>query len=72
MPQQIGTLAIFVVIAPPGVLAPLAVYLVMGQRAAGILSNWRGWAAQHNVAVAAVLFFVLGLKFLGDGIGILV
>ncbi|MFG3289530.1 GAP family protein [Streptomyces sp. NPDC048179] len=71
VPQQIGTLAIFVVIASLGVLAPLAVYLVMGDRAQGILANWREWAARHNVAVLAVLFFVLGLKLLGDGISIL-
>ncbi|MEV6587653.1 GAP family protein [Streptomyces acidicola] len=71
VPQQIGTLAIFVVIASLGVLAPLAVYLVMGERAKSILGNWRDWAAQHNDAVLAVLFFVLGLKLLGDGISIL-
>ncbi|MEU6574294.1 GAP family protein [Streptomyces sp. NPDC046805] len=71
VPQQIGTLAIFVVIASLGVLAPLAVYLVMGERAKNLLGNWRDWAAQHNVAVMAVLFFVLGLKLLGDGISVL-
>ncbi|MFF7354895.1 MULTISPECIES: GAP family protein [Streptomyces] len=69
--QQIGALAIFVAIASLGVLAPLAVYLVMGERAQGILADWREWAARHNVAVMAVLFFVLGLKLLGDGISIL-
>ncbi|MFB7225186.1 GAP family protein [Streptomyces sp. NPDC056227] len=66
-----GTLAIFVVIASLGVLAPLAVYLAMGERARSILGSWRDWAALHNVAVMAVLFFVLGLKLLGDGISIL-
>ncbi|MFH8557036.1 GAP family protein [Streptomyces celluloflavus] len=71
VPQQIGTLAIFVVIASLGVLAPLAVYLVMGERARTVLGNWRDWAALHNVAVMAVLFFVLGLKLLGDGVGVL-
>lgn len=71
VPQQIATLAIFVIIASLGVLAPLAVYLIMGERAKRILGNWRDWAAQHNVAVMAVLFFVLGLKLIGDGISIL-
>ena len=69
--QQIATLAIFVIIASLGVLAPLAVYLIMGERAKRMLGSWRDWAAQHNVAVMAVLFFVLGLKLLGDGISIL-
>ncbi|MEU6019082.1 GAP family protein [Streptomyces sp. NPDC047515] len=71
VPQQIGVLAVFVIIASLGVLAPLAVYLFMGERAKGVLSTWRNWAALHNGAVLAVLFFVLGLKLLGDGISIL-
>ncbi|MFD4608874.1 MULTISPECIES: GAP family protein [unclassified Streptomyces] len=70
VPQQIGALAIFVIIASVGVLAPLAVYLLVGERAKSILSNWRDWATRHNVAVMAILFFVLGLKLLGDGISI--
>jgi Sap, sulfolipid-1-addressing protein len=71
VPQQIATLAIFVIIASLGVIAPLAVYLIMGERAKSVLGKWRDWAAQHNVAVMAVLFFVLGLKLLGDGISVL-
>ncbi|MGW0992158.1 GAP family protein [Streptomyces sp. NPDC002523] len=71
VPQQIGTLAVFVVIASLGVLAPLAVYLCMGGRAKSVLADWRDWAAQHNAAVMAALFFVLGLKLLGDGISVL-
>ncbi|MFF7216127.1 GAP family protein [Streptomyces sp. NPDC008238] len=72
VPQQIGALAVFVVIASLGVLAPLAVYLCMGERAKGILAGWRDQAARHNAAVMAVLFLVLGLKLLGDGISGLV
>ncbi|WP_327366124.1 GAP family protein [Streptomyces sp. NBC_01217] len=71
VPQQIGTLAIFVVIASVGVLAPLGVYLIMGERAKDVLGNWRDWAVRHNVAVMAVLFFVLGLKLIGDGVIVL-
>ncbi|MGW0204538.1 hypothetical protein ACWDZ8_01480 [Streptomyces sp. NPDC003233] len=55
LPQQIGALAVFV---------------LMGERAKSVLGNWRNWATRHNVAVMAVLFFVLGLQLLGDGIGI--
>jgi hypothetical protein len=69
--QQIATLAIFVLIASLGVLAPLIVYLIMGERAKRMLGSWRDWSAQHSVAVLAVLFFVLGLKLIGDGISIL-
>ncbi|MFI9246927.1 GAP family protein [Streptomyces sp. NPDC053086] len=69
--QQIGSLAIFVVIATLGLLTPLGVFLLGGERARNTLGNWKDWAAQHNVAVMAVLFFVLGLKLLGDGVSIL-
>ncbi|MGW5651532.1 GAP family protein [Streptomyces humi] len=69
--QQIASLAIFVVIATLGLLVPLGVFLLGGEWARTTLGNWKDWAAQHNVAVMAVLFFVLGLKLLGDGISIL-
>ena len=54
-----------------GLLVPLGVFLLGGERARTTLGNWKDWAAQHNVAVMAVLFFVLGVKLLGDGISIL-
>ncbi|MEU9380357.1 GAP family protein [Streptomyces sp. NPDC048279] len=69
--QQIASLAVFVVIATLGLLAPLGVFLLGGARAKATLGDWKDWAARHNVAVMAVLFFVLGLKLLGDGIGVL-
>ncbi|MEU1704160.1 GAP family protein [Streptomyces sp. NPDC005706] len=69
--QQIGVLAIFVVVASLGLLVPLGVFLIMRERAKGTLGNWKDWAARHNIAVMAVLFFVFGLKLLGDGIGVL-
>ncbi|MFE9994555.1 GAP family protein [Streptomyces avermitilis] len=69
--QQIGALAVFVVIASLGILAPLAVFLIAGERARTTLDGWKNWAAQHNIAVMAVLCFVIGLKLLGDGIAIL-
>ncbi|MGW7579197.1 GAP family protein [Streptomyces sp. NPDC054765] len=69
--QQIASLAIFVLIATLGLLAPLGVFLLGGERAKTTLGSWKDWAAQHNVAVMAVLFFVLGLKLLGDGISVL-
>ncbi|MEU1406907.1 GAP family protein [Streptomyces sp. NPDC005728] len=69
--HQIAALAIFVVVASIGLLTPLGVFLIMGERARNMLGNWKDWAARHNTAVMAVLFFVFGLKLLGDGIDIL-
>ncbi|MDU8999066.1 GAP family protein [Streptomyces mirabilis] len=69
--QEITSLTIFVLIATLGLLAPPGVYMVEGERAKTTLGDWKDRPAQHNVAVMAVLFFVIGLKLLGDGIGIL-
>ncbi|WP_240362221.1 MULTISPECIES: GAP family protein [unclassified Streptomyces] len=69
--QEITSPAIFVLIATLGLLAPPGVYMVEGERAKTTLGDWKDRPAQHNVAVMAVLFFVIGLKLLGDGIGIL-
>ncbi|OIK28403.1 GAP family protein [Streptomyces malaysiense] len=69
--QQIASLAVFVLIATLGLLAPVGVFLVGGERARATLGNWKEWAARNNVAVMAVLFLVLGLKVLGDGISVL-
>ncbi|MEV0697093.1 GAP family protein [Saccharopolyspora sp. NPDC050389] len=70
--QQIASLAVFVLIGSLGILAPLGVFLLMGERAKNMLGTWRDWAVRHNTAVMAVLFFVLGLKLFGDGLGILI
>lgn len=69
--QQIAVLAMFVLIGSLGILIPLAVFLIAGERARNTLSSWKAWAALHNAAIMTVLFTVLGMKLLGDGIGIL-
>lgn len=69
--QQVAVLAVFTVIASLGVLAPLGLYLGAGKRAAGILERWKNWAVANHTTVTAVIFSVIGLKLLGDGIGIL-
>ncbi|MEU7908917.1 GAP family protein [Actinoplanes sp. NPDC049118] len=70
--QQIVVLAMFVLIGSLGILIPLVVFLVAGERARNTLSSWKSWAALHNAAIMTVLFTVLGMKLLGDGIGILI
>ncbi|MCU7729886.1 GAP family protein [Actinoplanes sp. KI2] len=70
--KQVAGLAIFALIGSPGTLIPLAVFLIAGERAKNTLSSWKTWAAQHNAAIMTVLFTVLGMKLLGDGIDILI
>ena len=69
--EQAVTLAVFVVIGSVGVLAPLIVYLVAGERAAQTLDAWKTWSGDHNAAIMAVLFLVFGFKLVGDGIAVL-
>jgi threonine/homoserine/homoserine lactone efflux protein len=63
-------LAVFVVIGTLGVGVPLALYFVMGERAAQMLDGLKTWLAANNNAVMAVLLLVIGAKLLGDGITI--
>jgi hypothetical protein len=62
---------VFVLIGSVGVLAPLVLYLAVGERAAKTLDGWKTWATDHNAAVMAVLFGVFGVKLVGDGIAVL-
>ncbi len=67
---QAVAIILFVVIGSLGVLAPVAIYLLTGEKAVVTLESWRRWFVANNTAIMAVLFFVIGLKLVGDGIGI--
>ena len=69
--QQIGALAVFIVIASMTVAGPVITYLTVGGKADEALSSMKTWLIAHNDAVMAVLFLVFGAKLLGDGISIL-
>jgi threonine/homoserine/homoserine lactone efflux protein len=69
--EQAVAIALFVIIGSLGVLAPLAIYLFTGEKAVQTLESWRRWFIANNSAIMAVLFFVIGLKLVGDGIGVL-
>ena len=43
--QEIGVLIIYIALGAITVLAPVAAYLAMGDRAATILGGWRQWLA---------------------------
>ena len=40
-------------------------------KAAGILEGAKNWMAAHNAAIMAVVLLVLGVKLIGDAIGVL-
>ena len=68
---QVAAMAVFILIASAGVLAPVAVYLASGDSAAKVLGGWRTWLAVNNATVMSVLLLVLGALFIGQGLGAL-
>ena len=66
--QQVVVLLVFVLVASITIIAPVVVYLTMGDRAGRILDGWKAWLGANNAAVMTVLFLVFGFVLLGKGI----
>ncbi len=69
--EEIGVLAVFIVLASVTVAVPVLAYLVLGHKADGALNSMKAWLIGHNDAVMAVLLLVFGMKLLGDGLVVL-
>ncbi len=61
-------LAVFILVGSLTILAPVAVYFLLGARAPAILNEMKTWMAAHNAAIMTVLLLVLGAKLIGDAI----
>lgn len=66
--EQALALAIFVILGSLTILAPVAIYFLMGARAKQILDGLKDFMAAHNAAIMTVLLLVLGAKLIGDAI----
>jgi hypothetical protein len=66
--EQALAYIIFILIGTIGVAIPVAIYFLLGDRAAAILIDVKDWMAQNNAAIMAVLFVILGVKLIGDAI----
>jgi threonine/homoserine/homoserine lactone efflux protein len=66
--EEAGALAVFVVIGSLTILAPLVVYVALGDKAVGILAGLKSWLAANNAVIMTVLLLVLGAKLIGDAI----
>lgn len=62
-------LLVFVVIASLTVAIPVLTYLLAGEKAEGMLGEWKAWLTRNNSAVMAVLFLLFGFVLIGKGIG---
>jgi Sap, sulfolipid-1-addressing protein len=67
--QQIGSVAIFTVIAASTVLVPVIGYLVAAQRLQKPLDELKQWLQTNNATVMSVLILVIGVVLIGKGIG---
>jgi Sap, sulfolipid-1-addressing protein len=66
--QQIGAIAIYVLVAVLGVAAPIVVTAFLGDRSAKVLDGWKVWLTQNNATVMSVLFLIFGVVLIGQGI----
>ena len=62
-------LLVFVILGSITVAAPVLYYLIAGASAEKTLNSWKGWLTVNNATVMFVLFLVLGVKLVGDGLG---
>lgn len=67
--QQIGSVAIFTVIAASTVAIPVIGYLVAAQKLRAPLDELKQWLQANNATVIAVLMLVIGVVLIGKGIG---
>ena len=61
-------LVVFVVIASIGIIVPVVLYFVGGERAAGILDGWKTWLSIHNTAVMATVLLVIVADVFSQGL----
>ncbi len=66
--EQAGVLLCFVLVASVGVLTPVALALVLGERSRPMLDGVRNWMERNNAVVTAVLLLLIGAKLIGDAI----
>ncbi len=66
--QEVGAVAVYVLVAALGVAAPLVVTLAMGEKAQKILDSWKAWLGQNNAVVMTVLFLIFAVVLIGKGI----
>ena len=67
--QQVVVLLLLILVASIAIIAPVAVYFLLGdERSARVLDGWKTWLQANNSAVMIVLLVVFGVVLLGKGI----
>ena len=62
-------LSVFVALASLTVVLPVAYYLVAGESAKRTLDSMKSWLTTNNATVMSLLFLILGVLLVGNGVG---
>jgi len=65
--ESMIALAVYIAIATISVVAPVALYFALGDRAEATLNGWKVWLIANNATVMAVLFVLFGVLLLAQG-----
>lgn len=65
--QMAAATGVYVLIATITVVAPVAAYLVFGDRARAWLRPFQTWLVRHHAVIIAVVLFILGAVMIGNG-----
>ncbi len=66
--SQAVALAVFILVATLGVGTPVAVSVLMRERASKILGSLHDWMARENATIMTVICLIIGAKLIGDAI----
>ena len=69
--QLVVGLLVFALVAASGVIVPLVLAVLGGERAAPTLARFRDWLSYNMTTISIVVLVVLSAYFFGQGIGIL-
>lgn len=69
--QLVVGLLVFALVAASGVIVPLVLAVLGGERAAPTLARFRDWLSHNMTTISIVVLVVLSAYFFGQGIGIL-
>jgi hypothetical protein len=67
--EEVVVYVVFIILACLGMLIPIGIFLVAGDKGAAILDEVREWLVGNNAVIMAVLFLILGVSLLGKGLG---
>jgi len=67
--QSWVALIVFAILGSLTVAIPVLYYLIAGDAADETLNSWKVWLIANNATVMIVLFLILGMKLVGDGLG---